>query len=227
MKKRLTAAVILAAGKGTRITAVSNKQTAEIGGKSVIERTLSAFEEAETVDEIIFVAGIDTEKLLQTLPIKKPTKIVSGGNCREESALNGVRAASPDAEFVAIHDGARPFITAGEIDEAIRLAYKYGAVCCGTRPKDTVKQTDENGFVTHTPKRSSLFAAATPQIFRKDDILSAMEKEEENLAEFTDDCSVAEKHGIQIKTFLCSYENIKITTNEDLHLAALILAGRE
>ncbi len=224
--KHFTSAILLAAGKATRMTAVTNKQTALIGGKSVIERTLSAFDKAETVSEIILVANEEIAAFVRTLTIEKIACITEGGSCREESARNGILAADPQSEFVAIHDGARPLIQPEEIDRAVRLAYQTGAVCCGTKPKSTVKQTDKNGFIAFTPKRDALFEAATPQIFRKEQILSAMEAEKNRLADFTDDCSIAEKHGIPIKTCLCSYENIKITTDDDLLLAELLLKNR-
>lgn len=221
-----TSAVILAAGKATRMTAVDNKQTAVLAGKTVIARTIEAFEMAKTIQQIVLVAGEETAAHVKTLNFKKLATIVPGGSCREESSRIGLQNADPRTEFVAIHDGARPFITSEEIDEAVLLAHRTRAVCCGTRPKDTVKQIDENGTVIQTPDRNLLFTAATPQIFRKKEILSAMEKEPD-LSKFTDDCSIAEKHKIPVTTFLCSYQNIKITTNEDLLLAELLLSGEK
>lgn len=221
----MISAVIAAAGSGRRMGC--KKQFIELLGAPVISYTLSVFERSE-VDEIIVVtAEEDIEKMRKIADkygISKLRAIVPGGAERSDSVMAGLSCVM--GETVLIHDGARPFVKTEEISEAISAAEKYGAACLGYPVKDTIKITDGSGTVVSTPERSRLFAAATPQAFRTELIKSAYAKVKESGAFVTDDSSAAEFAGETVKVIPCSYENIKITTPEDLPAAEAILKRR-
>ena len=125
-----------------------------------------------------------------------------------------------------IHDGARPFVTNRILEEGIRYAEEYGASACGVTPKDTIKVKDESGFSERTLDRNRLFFVQTPQCFKLDLILGCYEKLLDDETLFTDDTSVAEHFGHKVFLYEGSYDNIKITTPEDLAVAESILAKR-
>lgn len=221
----MISAIILAAGNGTRMGC--KKQFMNIHGNPLISYTLEVFEESET-DEIILVTAKDDinemRKIADKHGISKLKKIVTGGAERSDSVINGLSYVN--GEYVLIHDGARPFIKKDEISGAISEVKKYGAVCMGYPVKDTIKIIKQNGFVDSTPNRNFLFAAATPQCFKTELIKSAYKKTSDDRYFVTDDCMAAEHIGIKIKTLPCSYENIKITTPEDIANAESIIKRR-
>jgi len=221
-------AVILAAGKGYRMAAGKNKQFIDINGRPVLYHTLKAFEQSVAVDEIVLVCakseiGYCREKIVEKYVFEKVKSIVSGGAERQDSVLSGLRAVK-GCGLVLIHDGARPFVTNRIIEEGIRCAREFGASACGVTPKDTIKVRDESGFSECTLDRSRLFSVQTPQCFRLDMILSCYEKIQTGGILFTDDTSVAEYFGHKVFLYEGSYDNIKITTPEDLTLGESILS---
>lgn len=195
--------------------------------KTVIERTLEAFAAAKTVDEIVLAVPSEKEdifrKIAEETVKNKPVKIVSGGSCREESVRNGLSAVDERAEFISVHDAARPLIFPEEIDEINLLTRTLGAVCAGSAVKNTVKTVGKDGKIIKTLDRSSLFSAETPQVFRRDIIETALEKNAEKLSEFTDDASLAESCGYDVSVFYTSGKNIKITTPDDIKTAEKLL----
>lgn len=215
-------AVIVAAGKGTRMGADKNKVFLSLMGKTILEHTVDVFEKAQEIDEIIIVTN-DIEECQRLFSgYKKVTGIVCGGATRQESVKNGLMAVSGD--FVAIHDGARALICEKEIDAAISAATRYGAAAVGVKSKDTLKKADENGFILKTVDREYIYNIQTPQVFNLAEI-----KRMHYLAEgnsFTDDCALAESFGTRIKIVEGSYDNIKITTPDDLEIAEKILRNR-
>lgn len=219
----MVSGIIVAAGKGTRMGAAVNKVLLKIFGKSIIEYTIEAFENCVDTDEIILVIGKDDEAEFCEILKKYPNvKYVFGGKTRRESVLNGLKAAESD--YVAVHDGARALITPELISKVIADGKKYGAATLGVKAKDTVKLIDENGFVVHTTDRNSTYQTQTPQVFKKSLIISAHEQVNDDA---TDDAALAEKMGIKVKMTDGCYENIKITTPEDLISAKEILKERE
>ena len=217
-----TSAIIAAAGNSSRVTAVSDKLFAKINNKTVIEMTIQAFQNSGTVDEIIIVTREDSivelNKLKEQNKFDKITHIITGGSSRAKSIENGIHHLSSDCLFISIHDGARPFITPEEIDNIHNHAYKYNSVCCGYNVVDTIKEVNSLGFIEKSLNRETLFAAATPQVFRKDIYLKSLKILNNQIERFTDDATMVFAAGFPVKTFFCSDENKKITTDNDLKL---------
>lgn len=222
------AAIIVAAGSSTRMGGVS-KQFLTVGGIPVIARTLLAFERAACIKNIVLVAREcdipDLQIIAQKYMISKLTDIVTGGSCREESVKNGVAALASDTKTVLIHDGARPLITDAVIISVSKAAEEYGAATCAVPVKDTLKVV-KNGVITDTLDRSQIYSAQTPQGFSYSLFKKAI-SEVDDLSLFTDDCSVVESCDISVHVVLGDYNNIKITTKEDVLVAEEIIKRGE
>lgn len=220
-------AVILAAGSGTRMG--FDKMTAELCGKAVILYSVERFIESNA-DEIIIAASEDNigtvgKLIKENIRTDKPIKIIMGGATRFESALKAVKQTSDKCDVVSIHDGARPLVTAELADNVAQSAYEHGAALVAVRAKDTVKVC-EGGVAVTTPDRSTLWLAQTPQAARKVDYLAAAEKLDVNDPRITDDSSVMELYGIKPFIVEGSYDNIKLTTKEDITMAESIIGKR-
>lgn len=227
---RKVTVIITAAGKGTRMNSDINKQYIEISGIPVLARTVAAFQNCDQIDEIIIVINEDDINLCRKTIVDKYnfTKVkslVSGGAERQNSVYKGVCAVSEDSDIVLIHDGARPFVTDKNIRDCIVGARNYRACGIGVRLKDTVKISDPNGFVAETPDRSTLWSIQTPQGFKYSTIVEAHEQAARDNYLGTDDMMLVEKLGIPVKIIEGSYNNIKITTPEDLIIGESILAN--
>ncbi|NLM44499.1 MAG: 2-C-methyl-D-erythritol 4-phosphate cytidylyltransferase [Clostridiales bacterium] len=228
----MNTAVIVAGGKGTRMNKGINKLYLDIKGKAILARTLEVFFASDSIDEVVLVIaeedlGICKKKVLKEIEIKKPFKIVFGGNERQDSVYNGITNTNKNTDIIVIHDGARPFVTKDIIENAIKEVKQYKAVVVAMPVKDTIKITDENGLITKTPDRSRLWLAQTPQVFVKEIIVQAYEFCRTNKIKATDDSMLVEQLGFKVKIIEGSYDNIKITTPEDLAFAKLILeSGR-
>lgn len=224
MGKMKTAAVIAAAGSGTRMGGIGkNKVFLEFGGKSVIARTVAAFENCEDIDEIVVVAK--EEEIMDMWnelgEFSKVISVTAGGETRTQSTLAGLARISEDISFVAFHDGARPFVTPEIISRAIKDAVRYGAAIVGVPEIDTVKRANTDGFVSETLPRETLWRIQTPQVFKVEEFINAVNSAE-NL-NFTDDSAFIEAAGGRVYITYGSYDNIKITTPEDLAVAEKIL----
>lgn len=221
-------AVIVSAGNSSRMGGV-NKQFLEIDGIPVIAHTISAFENAKSIHEIVIVTrecDIDSvKKLVAQYGFKKVAAVVKGGETRQISVYNGVVNTSENADFVAIHDGARPLATEKVIVDTLTQAIIFGAAATGVKIKDTVKQVNLDNDIVSTPDRSFLRFIQTPQIFNKSLYLDAVNTVE-NSKDFTDDCMLIEAYGRVVKFVDGDYENIKITTPEDVELAENYLKRR-
>ncbi len=222
-------AIITAAGKGTRMNSSINKQYLEIAGVPVLARTISAFENCCEVDNIILVVNEDDinfckHEIVEKFNFTKVISLVSGGTERQNSVYKGLCSIRDKNGIVMIHDGARPFVTNENIVDCINTARKFGACGIGVRSKDTIKISDENGFVKSTPDRSSLWSIQTPQGFMYDIIKDAHDKAVQNGYIGTDDMVLVEKLGIPVKIVEGSYQNIKITTPEDLIIGESIIS---
>lgn len=217
-KARRITAVIVAAGTGQRMGGVE-KPLIKLGKGTVFSMVLDAFEKSETVNDIVVVCR-DSTRLAPIAKNYTKKKIVfaPGGKTRTESVLNGVLTAG-DTDIVCIHDCARPFITAENIDDVVNAVYETGASCACKAMTDTVKYTDENGNVQYTPKRDRLIAVQTPQVFRRDIYLVASALGKKNKISATDDTTLAENAGFKVKYVNIGDNNDKLTTAEDIKRA--------
>lgn len=222
-------AVIVSAGNSSRMGGI-NKQFLEIGNMSVIARSISVFQKCLLIDEIVVVTrAADIEAIRETVEkygFSKVSTIVEGGETRQLSVYNGVCACYEKVDFVAVHDGARPLVTEEVIADALSAAIDCGAATTGVKVKDTLKVVNEYNEIISTPDRSVMRAVQTPQIFSKALYLNAVENVP-NSKDFTDDCMLIEANGGTVKFVDGDYENIKITTPEDIALAESYLARRE
>lgn len=222
-------AIVVAAGNSTRMGGV-NKQFLTLGDIPVLVRTLRAFSLCPLIDEIVVAAResdiAEMFSLVKSYAIEKVTDIVRGGETRQESVFAAIGCASPQAEYFAIHDGARPLVSQNVIFDTVEAAFAVGAAATGVRVKDTIKVVNQNGVIVDTPDRATLWAVHTPQVFSRELYIRAAD-EVPNSADFTDDCKLIEAFGHNVHMIEGSYENIKITTPEDVLLAEGILRGRE
>lgn len=221
LEKRVSA-VLVAAGSSTRMG--FDKLSFDLGGETVLHRSIRAFEQDPLVTEIVLVAGKNRAFVeQQAADCTKPVQIVTGGTTRAESAKNGVLAAA--GELVAVHDAARPFVSQAVITAALEAAARCGAAAPAVPVKDTIKAAARgNGktvpdacLVYTTPDRSTLYAVQTPQCFDRAEYLAALEELDAEKARLvTDDCSLFELTGRPVELVQGDYANIKITTREDL-----------
>lgn len=232
-----TAAIVLAAGQGKRMQSAVAKQFLLLNNEPVVCHSLRAFEESD-VETIILVTGSDEieycrEEIVKKYGFKKVSAIVAGGKERYHSvyeglcALSGVLAADG---IVLIHDGARPMITQEIISRTIEAAKEHGACVAAMPVKDTIKVADADGFAAATLDRSTLWQVQTPQTFRYDLVFGAYKKllsDEAYQKGITDDAMVVESMcGGSVKLVEGSYENIKVTTPEDMIVAESFLKRR-
>lgn len=221
-------AVIVAGGRGRRMGADMNKVFLRLGGMEIIARTLTAFERCPDIGEIIIVTGAADMERVRSIAgrynIKKTAAIVEGGAERQNSVYNGLRAASGD--FAAIHDGARCLITPEEISAVVHDATVFGAAALGVKVKDTLKSIDDAGNITGTPDRERTVQIQTPQVFPTDGIKALHERAAAEGVTVTDDCSVFEHYGRSVHVTQGSYDNIKLTTPEDVFVGEQILKRR-
>lgn len=223
-------AVIVAAGEGARMEGI-DKQQVRIDELPVVVRSISIYNDCPLVSEIVVVCReghiADYYDLVREYGLGKVASVVGGGAERQDSVFHGVEATNGDAEFFAIHDGARPLAAPWEIEQCIAAAFDLGAAAVGTPVKDTIKVRGEDGFIRSTPDRRALWAIATPQVFAAPLYREAMALARRERAVYTDDCQLVERTGRKVFISPGSYENIKITTPEDIALAQAILRFRE
>ena len=224
----MNTAIVLAAGKGTRMNAGMNKQFMLINDKPLLAQTLAAFQSCSAIDSIILVAGRDElktckEQILDVYGFDKVDKLVSGGSERQQSVYNGILELEDDCSIVVIHDGARPILPEGIIEKCIDGAKIYGAVSAGMPAKETIKILNEEGFVQYTPERGKVWVTQTPQAFKRDIIEKAHKMANIKGISGTDDAFLVECMGIKVKMLEGSYENIKITTPGDIIFAEAIM----
>jgi 2-C-methyl-D-erythritol 4-phosphate cytidylyltransferase len=221
----MNVAIIVAAGSGTRFGTKTPKQFLEIGGKPLLIHTLERFEFCSAVDEIVLVLSAGEIKnfriAAEKFNLKKLSKIISGGETRAASVLNGFNIIESSAKIIAVHDGARPLVTAEEITKTVEKARETGAACLVANVTDTIKEVVD-GKIIKTIDRTKLKRALTPQCFRYE-ILKRAFAENEIGENATDECFLVEKLGYEIAVVEGSARNIKITTPEDFVLAESLL----
>lgn len=220
-----TTAIIVAAGTGSRFNSTTPKQFTELNGKPLIVHTIERFEAASSVDSIILVLAADKVGAIDPAYFKKIEAVVAGGATRAESVLNGLKAVHVDTAIVAVHDGARPFVSIDEIDRTIAKAKESGAACLVAPVTDTIKSV-RGGEISGTLDREKLRRALTPQAFRIEVLRSAFESAELDET-ITDECYLVEQLGHPISIVEGSSRNIKITHADDLVLARLLIGEFE
>lgn len=227
-----TAAIIVASGDSTRMGNGISKQMLLLDNIPVVARSIMAFDTCECIKEIIVVAKQEEFYLYQEFQklykFKKFVRLVSGGKSRQDSVRNGFRAISKGIKFVAIHDGARCLITPEQIERVCTTAYKVGCATAATRAVDSVKVSNgKNQFIDSSANRNHIWLAQTPQVFKTEIYEMALKKADAEHLTVTDDNSLVENLGCNIRLVECGRNNIKITTPDDVPLALAILKARE
>lgn len=227
-KKEICSAVVVAAGSSSRMEGL-DKILVNLDGKPILAYTLEALQQCPLIHEIIVVTRedlmVDIGKLCREFQIEKATKIMVGGKERIHSVQAGVRETREDASIIAIHDGARPFVTQEILTEVLTTAQRTNAAAPAIPVTDTIKR-GEGGLIVETLPREELFAIQTPQVFEGSLIKAALEKAIEDKASLTDDCSAVERLGMKVTLTKGSPYNMKITTPLDLVVAQGILAQK-
>ena len=230
-----TTAIIVTAGKGKRFAQYNDgkevkKNYTDLMGLPIVARTIKAFNDNSSVDSIVAVVGagdIDNFKseVVEKYGFNKIENIVEGGAERRDSVRNGFQAISNDTDFILIHDGGRPLVTGDIIERVVEETKKSGASAPGVKVKDTIKEVEGTKIVKTIP-RETLVAIQTPQGFKVSLLKEAYEKIGNSL-EATDECMVMEEAGFTVTVVEGSYENIKVTTPEDMPMAEAIIKKRE
>ncbi len=221
--------VIVAAGKGKRMGTDIKKQYLKLNGKEVLAHTIQKFEDCNEIDEIIIVTGKEeieycTEHIWKKYDFSKIKKIVPGGKERQDSVYNGLLQVGSQTDIVLIHDGARPLVRNEQIKGSIETAMKEGGCVIGVPVKDTVKICDSKQFVKETPLRDTLWVVQTPQTFKYNLIMGAYKDAFKKGLVVTDDSMMVEALGYRVKVVQGCYDNIKITTPEDLVIAKSLMS---
>lgn len=215
-------AIIAAAGRSQRLGG-GDKLFAIVGGKPLLAHTLIAFEVCRRVDTIVLVLSPQSldrgKELVAEAGLDKVAAICAGGERRQDSVGKGLTALPP-CQWVVVHDGARPLVTADLIERGLEAARQTGAAIAALPVSDTIKEVDPSGLVRRTLSRGELWAAQTPQVFRYDLLRQAHQRAR---GEVTDDAALVEQMGHQVRVFQGSPRNIKVTTPEDLTLVEALL----
>jgi len=225
-KQQKVGAVIVAAGSSQRMGGV-DKMFALLGGKPVLARVIDVFQGCDSIHQIVVVLSQQNLKAGQQLVAEqgwpKVTDVCPGGERRQDSVVAGLSRLS-HCDWVVIHDGARPLVTEGLIKQGLEMARETGAAVAAVPVTDTIKLASEEGFVLGTPPRQNLWAVQTPQVFRFDIIAEAYHQAK---YEVTDDARLVEQLGYKVKLYMGSYDNIKVTTPDDLALAEVFVQKHE
>ena len=228
MKEKITA-IVLAAGQGKRMHSKVQKQFLEIQDHPVLYYSLRCFQDSLLIDDIILVTGNDMisyckNEIVDRYSFTKVSNVIAGGKERYDSVYAGL-CECRDCEYVLIHDGARPFVTEEILKRGLQKVKETGACVIGMPSKDTVKLSDEEGYVKETPNRKCVWTIQTPQIFSYPLIREAHDSiRQKDMSKITDDAMVVEQEtGAKVALAEGSYQNIKITTPEDLDIAEAFL----
>lgn len=219
------AALILGAGASQRMGGL-DKVFAQVAGKPLLAHSIEVFQECPSIDEIVLVLSEANlglgRRLAEEEGWSKLRQICCGGPRRQDSVWEGLKLLG-GFSWVVIHDGARPLVTQDLIQQGLEAAYQSGAAIAAVPVVDTIKAVDAEGMVERTLSRNRLWAAQTPQVFRLDLIKEAYRQAKE---EFTDDAALLERLGHSVRVYMGSYQNLKVTTPEDLALAEALLEMR-
>jgi 2-C-methyl-D-erythritol 4-phosphate cytidylyltransferase len=226
----MNSAIIVAAGKGTRMGANIDKLLLEIAGAPVVVHTWRTFDTADCIDEIILVVRDQTrtafEELVTKFRLKKKFRLVNGGPERQDSVWNGLEAVAVGTEIVAVQDAARPCTSPGLVADTIRAARESGAAVAARPVTDTLKESVDGKFITRTVDRSRLWSVQTPQAFRLEIIRDALSEVRRRRLVVTDDTSACELIGHPVRLVASAEPNPKVTRPEDLPYIELLLKKR-
>lgn len=227
----MISAIVLAGGMGKRMGGDVSKQYLKLCDKPVLYYSIAAFDTHLKVEEIVVVIRKGEEEIFEReifskYRFRKKLKIIRGGDERSDSVNCGLSVLDDKSEIVIIHDGVRPFVDRRIIDENIEACGETGACITGVASKDTVKIVDDSMVILETPDRDSVFLAQTPQTFKKEIILEAIENVRLKGLKVTDDSMAVEFLGVKVKVVEGSYENIKLTTPEDMTIGEEIAKQR-
>lgn len=226
-----TSAIIPASGLGKRFGSDLDKTFALLAGRPLLAHTLAVFQECPGVDEIVLVVREDqinlAEELIKEYNLTKVRSVIAGGEQRQDSVHNGLAEVSPRCDIVAIHDGARPFVTCEIVQASIEAARAGGAAVAAVPVVNTIKSSPDGVFIHSTLDREKLYAIQTPQTFTRDLIEKAYGKAYIDNYFASDDAALVERLGLPVKLVQGSYENIKITTPSDIAVAEVIIRGRK
>lgn len=223
-------AVVAAAGSASRMDGI-DKQRADIDHTPVVARSIQALADCELISEIVLVCPAahipDYYDIIKDYHLDLVSSVVGGGQTRQSSVFAGIKACDSQAAYFAIHDGARPLVTPEEVRAAVNAAIQHSAAALGVRPKDTVKRVDNDGCIASTIERENLITIQTPQVFEAGLYRQAMALALHEKRDYSDDCQLIERLGRKIYIVPGRYENIKITTPQDLAIAQAVLRLRE
>ena len=212
------AAIVVAAGEGKRMGGL-DKMFALLGGKPILARVTETFQKCRLIDQIVLVVNEKNIEKIRKLVAEngwlKVSDVCAGGRRRQDSVAAGLKKIR-DEEWVVIHDGARPLVTTDLIERGLEAAKETGASVAAVPVTDTIKAAGDDGIVHQTLPRQNLMAVQTPQVFRIDIIRKAYRQAS---GDVTDDASLVEQAGYKVKLYPGSYDNIKITTPDDLAIA--------
>jgi len=219
-------AVVVAAGRGTRMGAPDNKVYLELAGRTVLDHALDAFERCAAVSAVVLVVGEgETERATELVAAGrygKVSHVIVGGAERQDSVYAGLAVLR--TEGVLVHDAARPLVGPEQIAACCVAAEEHGASALAVPVKDTIKVSDGQGFIVATPERSTLWSVQTPQAFGRLELMRAHRQAKADGAAATDDAMLVERLGRKVAIVQGDYANLKITTPEDLPIAELLLA---
>ncbi len=219
--------IIVAAGKSERMGVDADKAFLSLGSKPILAYSILAFEKCPDIDGVVLVVRKDklnaARGMVQMFGCMKVKKIVAGGSLRQNSVKNGFDYISSDAKIVSIHDGARPCITPGLISETIRSAQHYGSGVAAIKITDTIKQADKGMIISKTLDRSKLWAVQTPQSFKRELLEKAFAVIEKKRLTVTDEAAAVELISKGVRLVQASLSNIKVTTVDDIAIAAALL----
>jgi 2-C-methyl-D-erythritol 4-phosphate cytidylyltransferase len=220
-------AIVPAAGAGVRFGGAVKKQFIALNGLPILSHTLRALAASKALSAIIVVVPPGEElrgqEALELARIDLETEVVPGGQARQDSVYIGLQRAKAETDLVLIHDGVRPFVSREVVLATIEAAKEWGAAIAAVPVIDTIKRVDTDGFVVETLQREQLWSVQTPQVFRYALLMRAHRAIREGGIVATDDAALVERIGGMVKVVRGSYENLKITSEEDLPLAGLIL----
>ena len=224
----MVSAIIVAAGRGSRMQGALPKQFLSLDGLPILTRTLMVFDRCDLVQEIILVTSPDDfdyceTNIIQDANLNRKITLAAGGKRRQDSVYNGLKRVGSNCQIVAIHDGVRPFVRNEQLIASINGAHQSGACILGLPAYETLKQANGSNHIIKTLNRDDVWLAQTPQVFRYDLILKAHEDARRQGYSATDDASLVERLGEPVKIIAGSRANIKITVKEDLGLARCFL----
>lgn len=223
----MTSAIIVAAGRGTRMGPNIDKLFLEVAGQPVVAHTWARFDSTACIDEIVLVVRVGMEPAFRemgaTLGVKKPFHFAAGGAERQDSVWNGLQALNARIDLVAIHDGARPCASRELIEQCVRAANDFGGAVAAQRVTDTIKQSDDGLTIARTVDRATLWSVQTPQAFRVSVIRQAIAAARERGLNLTDDTAACELIGQPVRLVESKQPNPKVTVRGDLPFIETLL----